>query len=342
MKCCANCFGDRGLRNQIIPIYSDAIGVCSFCKSTKVELVHPNLLGDVFELLLGIYSPDQNGKNLVELLKEDWKLFDHENMDFENSKNLLSKILEDDKFVERNFSPRVVDGKKQLDIWEQLRNELMHKNRFFPTTKFDEKNLENLLSHLILDDEELYSIDSWYRARIQDGKGNIFPIDEMGAPPNHLAPQGRANPAGIPYLYLASTPDSAVAEVRPHTGEFATVGHFSLNSELKVIDLRNPRSTVSPFILSDEDEIALLREDIGYLVKLGQELTRPVLPNAAAIDYIPSQFLCEFIKKCGYHGVLYESSVGEGINFSLFNPENATIFNTNRHYVIRVSVELGP
>lgn len=39
---------------------------------------------------------------------------------------------------------------------------------------------------------------------------------------------------------------------------------------------------------------------------------RPVVPQAAAIDYTPSQYLCEFIKKCGYNGVVYLSSVIEG------------------------------
>ncbi|TPW03192.1 MAG: hypothetical protein FD125_1693, partial [bacterium] len=63
---------------------------------------------------------------------------------------------------------------------------------------------------------------------------------------------------------------------------------------------------------------------IGFLERLGEELTRPVLPSGAAIDYVPSQYLCEFIKKCGYDGVLYSSSVSEGINLALFDPDKAT------------------
>ena len=64
-----------------------------------------------------------------------------------------------------------------------------------------------------------------------------------------------------------------------------------------------------------------------------------MLPTSAAIDYIPSQYLCEFIKKCGYHGVIYGSSVGEGINLALFQPKNATANNIKDFIVSNVSVE---
>ena len=37
------------------------------------------------------------------------------------------------------------------------------------------------------------------------------------------------------------------------------------------------------------------------------------MPHGAPIDYVPSQYLCEFIKNCEYHGVVYSSSVGDGI-----------------------------
>lgn len=45
-----------------------------------------------------------------------------------------------------------------------------------------------------------------------------------------------------------------------------------------------------------------MRSDLPFLERLGEELTRPVLPHAAAIDYTPSQFLCEFVRRQGYDG----------------------------------------
>ncbi len=199
--------------------------------------------------------------------------------------------------------------------------------------------MKNLFSHLLLFEVEFEEFETWYRARIQNSKDEMFKICEMGAPPNHIASQGRASPAGIPYLYLASTEDTAVAEIRPHTGDYATVGRVTAKSNLKLVDLRNLRKSVSPFLV-DDDEIPKLREDIDLLVELGKELTRPIVPNAAAIDYIPSQYICEFFKKCDYHGVMYKSSVGKGVNLSLFDPSNATVNDVKSYLLTRVSVEI--
>jgi hypothetical protein len=106
------------------------------------------------------------------------------------------------------------------------------------------------------------------------------------------------------------------------------------------VDLRNPRKLVSPFLLGDENEIGSLRVDIAFLEHLGEELTRPVLPQGAAIDYIPSQFLCEFIKKNTYDGVIYRSSVSDGINLALFDPNKAVGGAVVPYLIKKVSVEV--
>jgi hypothetical protein len=141
---------------------------------------------------------------------------------------------------------------------------------------------------------------------------------------------------------LGSTPETAAAEVRPHTGEIACVADFTIGGAIKAVDLRNPRQLVSPFLLADEDEIGLLRVDIAFLEQLGEELTRPVSPQGAAIDYVPSQYLCEFIKKCGYDGVIYRSSVSDGINLALFDPGKAVGGTVELYNITRVSVEVTP
>ena len=131
-----------------------------------------------------------------------------------------------------------------------------------------------------------------------------------------------------------------MSEIRPHPGEMACVAEFSVAGTLSLADLREPRRTVSPFSLSSESEVGQLRGDVGFLEYFGEELTRPVIPQAAAIDYIPSQFLCEFIKKCGYDGVVYRSSVGTGSNVALFDPNTANIDEINSYKVSRVTVDL--
>jgi hypothetical protein len=211
----------------------------------------------------------------------------------------------------------------------------MYQNRYFPNTEIGEERFGNLLSFLTTNLAKIS--DTWYRARIQKDE-QIIDIKEMGAPPNNITSHGRANPAGIPYLYLASDEKTTVSEVRPHTGEFISVANFEVNTEMKFVDLRNPKKTISPFLLGDENEIAMLRGDIEFLVHLANELTRPVLPGSASIEYIPSQYLCELIKKQGYEGVIYNSSVGNGVNLALFDPENAVAKSVKKYQVSCVSV----
>jgi hypothetical protein len=312
-------------------------GRCGFCGSVDVDLVEPQQLVTVFQPLIDVYEPDPNGKPLVEWMKEDWQLFTHPRMDTAHAKELLSEILDDGDIVRKNYAPSATYKSEGLIRWETLRDELMYRNRYFLNETLDEDRLYELLSHLLADDLPT----NWYRARIR-ADGVNYPIVEMGAPPKRLATHGRANPPGIPYLYLGSLPETAVAEVRPHTGEVACVAEFTIAGPLNVVDLRNPRKLVSPFVLSDAGAIGQLRADIPFLERLGEELTRPVLPQGAAIDYIPSQYLCEFIKKWRYDGVIYRSSVSDGMNLALFDPAKAEGHDVNLYAVSRVTVKIDP
>ena len=334
MWCCSECICDRHLDKDIIPFKSNKSGNCSYCKAKDQKLVAPEELKNYFELLVNIYTGDKTGKSLVEWFKEDWMMFP--NMDIANSNRLLSDILDDGEIVRKKYVPSELCNTDRLHVWECLKEELMYENRFFPSTLINEDRLTELLSQLLIYSRELTG--QWYRARIQ--KDESYKPEEMGAPPKRLASQGRANPAGIPYLYLASTQETSVSEIRPHTGEKASVAVFLMPKHLKFIDLRNPRKSISPFILGDENEIARLRGDIDFLVRLGHELTRPVLPHVAAIDYIPSQYLCEFIKKCGYDGVIYRSSVADGINLALFNSKIIAPQEVSTYQISKVSVSI--
>lgn len=337
MWCCANCIDDRHLRRQVIPELSNLIGTCSYCGSAGQALIEPIFLREQFELIVSVYTADPNGRTLVEWLKDDWAMFTHERMDVAHAKELLADILDDGDVVRARFSA-TSSKSNVLANWEELRAELMHSNRFFPQTVINLDRLGQLLPYLLLNEEDIPRY--WHRSRIQQ-TASQYEIVEMGAPPKHLASHGRANPAGIPYLYLASTVLTAISEIRPHTGDLVSVAKFSVPEGLKIVDLRHPRRTVSPFILSDENEVSLLRGDIDFLEKLGQELTRPVLQKSAAFDYIPSQYLCEFSKKCGFDGVMYRSSVGDGVNIALFNPELGSVLEVASHHISCVSVEIS-
>ncbi|MDB6161465.1 MAG: uncharacterized protein JWO04_5171 [Gammaproteobacteria bacterium] len=336
MRCCAGCFGDQWLRKEIFR--SVETGACSYCATNNVGLLPPEQLAVHFERLINAYRPDPAGRLLVHWFRDDWGLFEHERMDDPRAKDLLAEILDDGDIVRQTFRPAAAGAVDALGDWQKLRDELMYQNRFFPEVKIDFDRLGDLLFHLKISPDEVPSV--WYRARIQVRDTPIGAAD-MGAPPRRTASHGRANPAGIPYLYLGSTLATAVSEIRPHTGEVACVAEFTTPSDLKIVDLRRPKKTVSPFLLSDATEIVRMRSDLPFLERLGEELTRPVLPQAAAIDYTPSQYLCEFIKKRGFDGVVYRSSVSDGINLALFNPSRAQVGNVIQARVTRVSVDVA-
>lgn len=334
-RCCPECFDDRGLREQIFPFLGSERGTCSYCGTSDVDLLEPQALAPYVELVVNVYERSDGGQSLAEWMKEDWQLFSHPAMDIAHTKELLADILDDGEIVRASFVPSPSYKSEGLVQWETLRDEMMYRNRWFLDMSLDTDRLRQLLDHL----PTAGLPRLWYRARIRSGD-ETFAIDKMGAPPKRLASHGRANPAGIPYLYLGSKPETAAAEIRPHTGEIACVADFTI-PEIQAVDLRNPRKLVSPFILEDASAIGQLRADLPFLERLGEELTRPVLPSGAAIDYIPSQYLCEFIKKSGFDGVVYRSSVSDGINLALFDPDKAGGGTVTLYNVARVSVEVA-
>jgi RES domain len=338
MKCCAECFGDRGLRAFISDI-SNEVGVCSFCQTAGVPLVVPNELSENFGTLMGIYRQvDAGGQSIMDWLKQDWLLMEHPNLDTPRKQSLLGDIMNDGDVGRRLYVPVQPDHRELIDPWNALIDEVTHNNRFFPKVDFDEGRLYDLLAIVTFDFAG--SPERWHRARIEKEARRYEP-GEMGPPPREIATHGRANPAGIPYLYLGSTPGTAVAEVRPHPGEKVCVAEFEVPTDIKIVDLTEPRRLISPFLMTDEDILSSLRGgDISFLEHLGDRLTTPILPAAAAIEYTASQYLCEFIKKCGHKGVAYSSSVSKGINLALFDQAVAKVGAVTEYRVDNVAVEI--
>jgi hypothetical protein len=62
-----------------------------------------------------------------------------------------------------------------------------------------------------------------------------FPVERM-KPLRNRAREGRANPKGIPYLYLATHQDTAMAEVRPWVGSLISIGRFALKRDVHVLN----------------------------------------------------------------------------------------------------------
>lgn len=59
-----------------------------------------------------------------------------------------------------------------------------------------------------------------------------------------------------------------------------------------------------------------------FIQTLQKEISLPIRKLDKQLDYIPTQYISEFIKSLGFDGVEYQSSLySDGYNLAIFNPE---------------------
>jgi hypothetical protein len=291
-------------------------------------LVTSSVLLEDFETVFTAYEEDALGVRPVDMLKREWHLFS--TSPHADHALLLNNIL-GDGFHSKTFQVDTSAGHLKVKEWEDFRAELKHRLRFLPESGPKLDQLEELLEHLEVELEP----GPYFRARIQ--ANSPFGADEMGMPPVDQCGNGRANPAGIPFLYIASDAATALAEVRPHPGDVVSVGQFILSRKKAVVDLRDPRGSISPFG-KDENVLRALRQDLVFLQKLSDDLAKPYQPRMAHLEYLPTQYLCEFIKKAEYSGVVYRSAVGDGTNYVLFNEDDFVCNSVSSLSVMAIKV----
>lgn len=318
MFCCPNCFNlaRHSYLKSHIETYSNEIGECSFCSSSNnVPIIEANELMDLFQPVIDLYRISKDGILLVDILQEDWNIFS-EKISNDRKKVMLSEIMGDKTFEEMKVDASCRSQENQyIKKWGDFTKELQHKNRFFPTQAIDENEFQKILNYLVVDNTQIPEFI--FRARL-NSKDSPYCISDMGKPPEEKAPDGRANPKGISYFYGASDEITAISETRPYKSEIVYVASFKLNSKAKLIDLRNPRETISPFG-REEGALSLIFTEISFLTHLSEALSIPVLPDKKDYEYLPTQYLCEQIKKIGYSGITFKSSLGDGDNYVIFD-----------------------
>jgi RES domain-containing protein len=137
------------------------------------------------------------------------------------------------------------------------------------------------------------------------------------------AREGRANPKGIPYLYLATREETAVAEVRPWIGSYVSIAQFVLKRNVRVVNCMTDDQRSAMYLRepgAEERERAVWRE-------IEHAFSQPATDCDDAADYAPTQVLAEFFRENGLDGVAYGSSLGPGHNIALFDTEAAALAN---------------
>lgn len=142
-----------------------------------------------------------------------------------------------------------------------------------------------------------------------------FPPERMKPLPEK-AKEGRANPKGIPFLYLATDHETAMAESRPWLGAYISVGKFTLNKKIKLVDCTYSQASGFKFYFEEPDAEAKA-ESVWH--EIGKAFSSPVTVSDDIADYIPTQIIAELFKNNGFDGIYYKSNLGKGHNFVLFD-----------------------
>lgn len=330
MNCCIRCFKDPEIK--AIVKGSKAKGNCDFCGNTNVYIcdVNNDDLKESFERLLDVYCPISDIKGdfpreqsdlIKNILCLKWNIF---NLKADKVYLFLTALLSE-KYEEE---PRLFDepvwikGSVQEEYlnqysilgafqWKDFVDEIKMSNRFHTTII----NKEIFRKVLEVSCKEYEAGTEFFRARIWT-EGIGFTTDEMGPPPPKKASAGRANPEGISCLYLADSLDTTLHETRAGVYDFATVGKFVLKEKIAVVDLTSI-DKISPFLMADID---LLAANLEHLRKIGDEISRPLRKHDSSLDYLPTQYISDYIKSIGYSGIKYKSTMcSDGMNFAIFD-----------------------
>jgi hypothetical protein len=138
--------------------------------------------------------------------------------------------------------------------------------------------------------------------------------------------EGRANPRGIAYLYMATTRETALAEVRPWIGAYISVSQLHTQRDLKVVDCSklHAENDFRELIYDKTKKV----ED-GMWAAIDRAFATPVSKDDETKGYIPTQIIAELFKSADYDGVLYKSLLSEGYNLVLFKCSDAEVLDVN-------------
>lgn len=180
---------------------------------------------------------------------------------------------------------------------------------------------------LVVDAGPQFALDHLYRARVFQADEKLEealcrPDLHLGSPPAHLASAGRMNARGISVFYSATDAGVAIAEVRPPVGSKVAVARFSIIRPLRLLDLtalEDVHDGGSIFDPSLKDRL----ERAAFLQSLGLRITRPVMPDDEAFDYLATQAIADFLateNEPRLDGIVFQSAQSkEGRNVVLFH-----------------------
>ena len=170
-----------------------------------------------------------------------------------------------------------------------------------------------------------------------------FP-DKRMKPSSAAAREGRANPAGIPVLYVATSKQTAISEVRPWIGSDISLARLRVTRDLTAIDLSVLHGELSMRNLTwgqllGNAQIDAETKKRGVWTSVDNAFSQPVTLEDTTGAYVPTQVLSELFRDAGYDAVIYGSHFGDGHNIAIFDVEDAEVVDCRPCSVSRIVVE---
>jgi RES domain len=165
-------------------------------------------------------------------------------------------------------------------------------------------------------------------------------LPERMKPLADRAKEGRANPKGIPVLYLATERETALSEVRPWLGSLVSIAQFELKRDLRVIDcsVGSARMPIWPQYAPEDPPPPPEVRERSVWTDIDLRFAEPVDRSDDVADYASTQIIAELFKREKYDGIKYRSAFSDtGHNVALFDttaaevvPASCALFQTKR------------
>ena len=314
MLICAECFKDEELRKEVLN--EGAAGICDVCgnKGIVLDLSH---FFDFFKDIFRLYKKCVESQlTILEIIQNTWSLFSK----VEYGEKILNEVL---MTFNPGYSLSDMVGyagflQDRIDIWKNTKKQLREQYRFF--VNHDEFERNNYIEIAIT----IKKGTKLYRARVTDSGMSKFPSNKMGCPPKDKTKAGRANPIGIPYLYLCRDINTTLYEVRAGFLDKVSVGFFKVLRDLKLVDFDFGFPFYPSYVDDGFDQWCNKIVKYEVLKEIRKDLSKPLTRYDTELEYVPTQWICEYCKMIGADGISFASSLDkDGVNYVIFNQSDA-------------------
>lgn len=289
---------------------------------------------DFLHALLSLYEISPDGEPLSQSLINDWQVF----ADVASLAQVLSLMGE--PFQPDDLVKYKDEYQNYLQAWEDVKTEVKNNTRFF--CHMD--SIADVLDDFDIDKDSLmlFKDDKFFRARVHHKEEPAFRKEDMGCPPTpELATPGRANPNGIRYLYLCCDDKTPFYEVRPYYLDRVDIGEFLiLEDNVKIVDFTEKVNLFKVFYDDGEDTFKQKVKRRVLFDAISNDLSKPLRSFDTELEYVPTQYICEYFKDSGADGIKFKSSVrANGKNLVLFYPEKAECVKVHPYEVNQLSID---